>query len=229
MYYHIVKLKNHLKARLWNHTVVYKLCSAGYQVIRNVYCRFHAPYTRNADDLEDSIFRYEYELEMCSRYPRELLDMAWNTYQPVSVLDIGCGTGTSLAYFQQKGARIRGIEGSDLAISKSAVKTYIVAHNLQAPIDLGERFDLVWSYEVVEHIKPDYADILVQTLVTHASRILLLSAAVPGQGGLGHFNEQPPAYWIQKIEPFGFRFDEAMSRKFQQCKDGENILVFERA
>ena len=68
------------------------------------------------------------------------------------------------------------------------------AADLAAPIDLGRQFDLVQSLEVAEHLPAAKAEQFVETLTAHGSRILF-SAAVPGQGGENHINEQLPDYW----------------------------------
>ena len=64
---------------------------------------------------------------------------------------------------------------------------------LTGPISLGRQFDLVQSLEVAEHLPKTSAERFVQTLVTHGTRVLF-SAAIPGQGGENHINEQPLEY-----------------------------------
>ncbi|MDP6884692.1 MAG: hypothetical protein QF830_11185, partial [Rhodospirillales bacterium] len=44
-----------------------------------------------------------------------------------------------------------------------------------------------FSLEVAEHLPPDAAETFVATLVAHG-RLVLFSAAPPGQGGLNHVN-----------------------------------------
>jgi 2-polyprenyl-3-methyl-5-hydroxy-6-metoxy-1,4-benzoquinol methylase len=62
------------------------------------------------------------------------------------------------------------------------------------PLDLEKEFDLVVSLEVAEHLPASAADQFVNTLVKHGKKILF-SAAIPGQGGQDHLNEQWPDYW----------------------------------
>lgn len=228
MFYPIIKLKNTLKTALWKHKYVYTICARIYHKYQKYYYCLHDQLHRNVEELEDSIFQDPVELEMCSCYPKQVLDAVWDAYQPVSVLDVGCGTGVSLEYFARKGADVLGLEGSTLAISKSGIKDRIRTHNLHDTIDLQRQFELVWSYEVVEHIKPEYADILVQTLIRHAAKTLILSAAPPGQQGIGHFNEQPPEYWVEKFEQQGLRCQQERTQKLRLLKEGKNMLVFER-
>jgi 2-polyprenyl-3-methyl-5-hydroxy-6-metoxy-1,4-benzoquinol methylase len=166
---------------------------------------------------------------MCSLFPQKVIDEVLARFSPRSVLDVGCGTGKSLEYFAQLGLDAIGIEGSALAISKSPLKDRMHCLNLNEPINLGRRFDLVWSFEVAEHIHPRYADTLVETLVRHGGTIAI-SAATPGQGGEGHLNEQPPEYWIEKLRAHGFGYEADFSARLRALDErhAENMLVFTR-
>jgi hypothetical protein len=57
--------------------------------------------------------------------------------------------------------------------------------------------------EVAEHLPPATASSLVKMLISSAP-VVLFSAAVPGQGGSGHLNEQFPDYWKSLFEANGF-------------------------
>jgi hypothetical protein len=48
--------------------------------------------------------------------------------------------------------------------------------------------------EVAQLLDPSHASQLVRSLTT-LSDVIVFSAAIPGQGGLGHVNEQWPRYW----------------------------------
>jgi SAM-dependent methyltransferase len=146
------------------------------------------------------------------------------------VLDVGCGTGRTLSYLRDNGVDAFGVEGSDLAISRARHPDHILKHNLNRELNLGRRFDLVWCAEVVEHIHPRYERNLLNTLVNH-SDLIILTAAQPGQGGEGHFNEQPFDYWISKFEVLGYSYDEPTTLNLRAAPEpySENILVFHRA
>lgn len=115
-----------------------------------------------------------------------------------SVADFGCGQGVWLASWQEAGAEdVAGIDGpyvdrSSLQFSGDDFES----RDLAEPIDLGRRFDLVQSLEVAEHLSEARATCFVETLVRH-SDIVLFSAAPPGQGGVGHVNEQPYEFWAR--------------------------------
>ena len=59
--------------------------------------------------------------------------------------------------------------------------------------------------EVAEHLPESSSDFLVKSLITH-SDLILFSAAIPGQGGQNHLNEQWPEYWERKFSKHGFIF-----------------------
>ncbi len=166
---------------------------------------------------------------MCSLFPGQMLEETIRIFHPQSVLDLGCGTGRSLEWFHDYGIDVVGIEGSALAISKSSHQDRIVQADLNEEINLGRKFDLVWSYEVVEHIHPDYVNNLLNTFSNHGDCVVL-SAAPPGQGGQGHFNEQPPAYWIAQFGARGYRYDQEATERLRTVPEefAENILAFRR-
>jgi len=122
-----------------------------------------------------------------------------------SVLDVGCGIGAWLAEWSAAGvADFYGVDGDYVdraALLVPAAK--FQAHDLAEPLDLGRRFDLVTSFEVAEHLPEDKADQFVASLVRHTD-VVAFSAAIPGQGGVGHVNEQWQGYWARKFADLGF-------------------------
>jgi SAM-dependent methyltransferase len=178
---------------------------------------------------KDSTFKSKDNLWMSSLFPEEILSLIIEKVKPKTVLDVGCGIGNALDYFINQGVDAVGIENSKIAISHARNPEKIIRHNLNREISLQRTFDLVWCFEVIEHIHPTYEKTFLQTLTRH-SRLIILSAARPGQGGHGHFNEQLPEYWIKKFEHLNFEFDEKFSNELRQTNDThtENILVFKQ-
>lgn len=122
-----------------------------------------------------------------------------------SVLDVGCGYGTWLRAWREVGVSdamgIDGpwVDGDQLLIPKSA----FLIRNIEEPIDLGRRFDVVQSLEVAEHLPHACAAQFVRNLTVHSDAVLF-SAAPPGQGGEHHVNEQPYEYWRSLFAHHGF-------------------------
>lgn len=179
---------------------------------------------------KDSIFCREEEMGMCSLQPSQVLDVMIRLFRPKTVLDVGCGTGKTIDYLVSYGIDAVGIEGSKLAISKATSPERIIQANLNETVSLNRRFDAVFSYEVVEHIHPDYVDKLLATFAGHGD-LIIISHAQPGQGGEGHFNEQPDDYWIDLFKRIGFEVDWPSTREFKACGDvhAPNMLVFRKA
>jgi SAM-dependent methyltransferase len=124
---------------------------------------------------------------------------------PTSVLDIGCGTGAWLSKWMAAGVLdVIGVDGDYVDRSELLIPAdRFVAHDLATPLDLGRRFDLVSTVEVAEHIPARSSATFVDTLVRHGD-LVLFSAAIPGQGGTGHINEQWPSYWAELFERHGY-------------------------
>lgn len=125
--------------------------------------------------------------------------------KPRSILDVGCGVGTWLRAANELGVeRIQGVDGDYVKPEQLEIDAdRFHPHNLTQPLDLKEKFDLAISMEVGEHLPTDRSDTLVDSLVKHAD-IVLMSAAIPHQGGTDHINEQWPDFWAAKFAARGY-------------------------
>ena len=122
-----------------------------------------------------------------------------------SAVDIGCGVGTWLSVLHERGVHdIQGIDGP--WVQKELLKIppgRFASCDLSQPIDMPRRFDLAISLEVAEHLPESKADSFVDAL-TGLADIVLFSAAIPGQGGTTHVNEQWQNYWAEKFSARGY-------------------------
>lgn len=130
-----------------------------------------------------------------------ILEYLFKFLQPNSMVDFGCGVGTWLNVGKELGVKeILGIEGYWLNIKHLVIPEDSFIHkDLSQKIDLFRKFDLAISLEVAEHLEEQYASIFIENL-TETSDVVLFSAAIPGQRGSGHVNEQWPEYWINKFK-----------------------------
>jgi SAM-dependent methyltransferase len=125
--------------------------------------------------------------------------------RPNCVLDVGCGRGGWLRAWRDVGiSDCVGVDGPHIDTAQLRIPAAdFVARDLAQPFDLMRRFDLVQSLEVAEHLPPASARDFVRSLVRHGD-VVLFSAAVPGQLGVRHLNEQPLEFWRGLFREHGY-------------------------
>ena len=149
--------------------------------------------------------RFYRELASAQESAREVLPLVLDVVKPASMVDIGCGTGNWLAIAHELGVpEILGVDGSWVAGQLAIAKERFFEHDLSMPLKLDRRFDLALSLEVAEHLPASSAQNFVQSLCS-AADVVVFSAAIPGQGGRRHVNEQWPFYWAELFA--GFRYE----------------------
>lgn len=125
-----------------------------------------------------------------------------------SIADVGGGEGWWAAAFVRLGATAVSIDTAPLSARAPGIG--YVEHDLQRPLGHElDHVDLAVCLEVVEHLEPAVGDRLVTELCALAPAVLF-SAAIPGQGGVGHVNEQWPSYWVERFARNGFRCSGAL-------------------
>lgn len=121
-------------------------------------------------------------------------------YAITSMLDVGCGPGGMLDLARSHGLIAQGIDGDPNLIHPD-----VFHHDYTFGPLIWPKVDLIWCVEFVEHIEARYIPNFLATF--RAGRVLLLSHALPGQGGHHHVNEQPRAYWAHHLSRTGFEED----------------------
>ncbi len=174
-----------------------------------------------------------------SRGPTTILAEALETFfRPSSVLDVGCAVGHSV-----KRLRELGVEAYGLDISDWAVETANVPYIRQSDVSvepISRLFDLVYSYDVVEHILPDRLEFAANNLWSATKRNLLIVPATYENGEKSDPNEpthlvfESRAWWVSLFEKVGAVYDEDASKKFAELEHSrifnysDRIMVFSR-
>lgn len=121
-----------------------------------------------------------------------------------SVVDIGCGRGYWLKAFNNCG--VKEIKGFDGVYNLGKL---VIPNECYVPVDLAtdklidKKHDLAISLEVAEHLPVSKSKEFIDSLC-NLSDIIVFSAAIPGQGGANHVNEQWPEYWAQLFASNGY-------------------------
>jgi len=158
---------------------------------------------------------FEDQKGVSSNSARQVVPFVISLVHPSSVLDLGCGVGTWLAVFlEHKVEDVVGVDGDYVDPSEMMIPpSRFVAADLAHRVELGRQFDLVISLEVAEHLPASSSESFVETLTTHG-KVVLFSAAVPGQGGTNHINEQWPAYWKRLFEAREYLLVDCLRDRF---------------
>lgn len=166
------------------------------------------------------------EITHNSRAAGAVLPMFFQHYKPASVLDVGCGLGNWLEVCKQLGVpEVKGIDGD--YVNKNLLRIHeseFQSVNLNEVVDLKKRYDLAICLEVAEHLLPESSGKIIDSLINH-SDVILFSAAIPGQGGQYHINEQWPSYWQKLFDQRGY---EMLDYFRPQIWNNENIEYWYR-
>jgi len=118
-----------------------------------------------------------------------------------TIKDIGCGQGLYVKHF----------------------------NDFAEPVDVGTA-EMIVSLEVGEHIPKEYESTFLNNLINHTGSILILSWAIPDQGGFGHVNCHTNTYIIEKVSEQGlkFYFDYSMNLRMNSTLTWfkRTIMVF---
>jgi len=187
---------------------------------------------KNEDRYDDEFYAEQFlgSLRSARRVFRELVTF----YRPRSVVDFGCGRGAWLRAAAECGASdLAGYDGPWLSPQDLVVESvYFTTADMERSIEIERRYDLAISVEVAEHLSPNRAQGFVADLCK-ASDIVLFSAAIPGQGGTNHVNEQWPSYWVGLFRAGGYDCFDVLRPALWSDSEVEfwyrqNILLFVR-
>lgn len=123
------------------------------------------------------------------------------------VLDLGCGKGEYIKFLKKNNINAIGVDKCDICDD-------IESHDLTKPY--YNLSDYVQTFEVGEHIPEKYESIFIENICNNAKKGIIMSWALPGQGGDGHVNEKSTSYIIKKIEKYGFKLNREKTNEIRQ-------------
>ncbi len=163
---------------------------------------------------------------------------------PETVIDVGGGEGWWAREFAKGGAQTIVLDESvdvyrfeQFDHESGGGRVDFFPANLAAPHrslvpDVMERapYDLALCLEVAEHLPASAGAGLIEFLCDLAP-VIRFSAAIPGQGGHGHLNEQWPGYWADLFLARGLVCTEELRWEFWDDARVEpwyaqNLLIF---
>lgn len=148
---------------------------------------------------------FDFHLNGTLQSARIVVPLVMELVSPNSVVDFGCGRGAWLKAFSENGVKtVRGFDGAHINPAELLVDPDCFAlSDLSKPLALAEKYDLAVCLEVAEHLEPSASECLITSLIS-AAPVVLFSAAVPGQGGTHHVNEQWSSYWAELFSKYNF-------------------------
>lgn len=178
---------------------------------------------------------YKWYVEGSLRSALRILAIVFAHYRPRSVVDFGCGVGTWLRAARELGVeKILGMDGAyvEQRMLQIPVEYFLAADLAHQCPPLGRRFDLAMSLEVAEHLPKSRAETFIGD-ICEAADTVVFSAAIPGQGGTHHVNEQYPSFWIPMFQARGLKtYDfvrpEVWGDRSVEVWYRQNVLVFSR-
>lgn len=171
---------------------------------------FAAACSVSADGLYDAGF-YDRIRDGCRSSAAVIAPIVDRLFPGESVLrpmvDVGCGEGWWAQAFADLGWDASGVDGHDLERAPALREPWQYRRaDLARPFvteHMCGAFELAVCLEVAEHLPPERGHSLIGELCELAP-VILFSAAVPGQGGIGHINEQWQSYWTAEFVRRGY-------------------------
>lgn len=140
-----------------------------------------------------------------------------------TVFDIGCGMGLYLAELSKLGKICTGCDASPDGVRMASADVFVFRADATRPIQVNRKSDLVICFEVAEHIAKRHSRQLVRNCTAHGRQVAF-TAAPPGQGGVGHINEQPYEFWISLFGEQGFKHDSALSGRIREQMASQGVV-----
>jgi hypothetical protein len=137
-----------------------------------------------------------------------LANLIHEEIRPLDCIDLGAGTCSFANRMGELGVPTVAVDGSDFNAEFATTCSYIGA-DLRKPFNCG-KFDLVTSWDVIEHIPAESEETIVRTVLDLSKRVVLLSIDA-SSWGRGHVNCRAKGYWRRRFEEAGLLFDRNLT------------------
>lgn len=174
-----------------------------------------------------------------SRGPTTILAETLNSFfRPESALDVGCAVGHSVKRLRELGVESYGLDISDWAVSVANVPYVKQSDASIEPIK--RTFDLVYSYDVVEHMIPERLEFAAKNLWNATKKDMLIVPATYENGEKSDPNEpthlifESRAWWVAFFEKAGAAYNAEASQKFADLEHSKifnyssRVMIFSR-
>lgn len=138
-----------------------------------------------------------------------------------SVVDVGCGEGHAVRFFEGLGVEAVGIDGVSQEHPRILRHDYTLGPWSPSFLREGpegpwrdDRCDLVWSCEFVEHVEERFLPNFLATF--GAGHYVLMTHADPGQLGHHHVNCRSSDYWVGTMAAVGYRLDSQLTAQTRE-------------
>lgn len=139
-----------------------------------------------------------------------IADRIVSDLHPETVLDAGCAMGYLVAALRDRGVKAYGIDISQYAVSmaREDIRPYCFVGSLteKLPAELPEKYDLVVTIEVLEHLYAEDGERAIQHLC-QLSDTILFSSTPDDFSERTHVNVQQREYWAKLFFKNGFMDD----------------------
>lgn len=165
---------------------------------------------------------------------RMLAECLYKFFRPLNSFNGGCAVGHDVKRMAELGVDAHGVDISDWAV-QYADTPRIKQADFSTGLIPGQ-YDLVYSYDVVEHIMPERLGFAVSNLWQATKRDLLIVPATYENGETfdpdepTHLIFEPYKWWVEFITAqTGARFDEEATKRFSEEEHSKEFAYSHRA
>ena len=175
--------------------------------------------------LEDALKEHAFSLELAY-----WITHLFKKYECKRIYDIGAGAGFYTAFMNRF---INHVYGFDAKVHTEISLARIYKMDVSEMHDWDIQSDATLCLEVGEHIEPKHEATVLDNIANSATKKIIMSWAIPGQGGFGHVNCRENDYIIAQMEARGWKHnpDESdfLRARCSGCSWFENtLMVFDK-